>query len=271
MIIKELDIVDACAEIKFLNWRDFMMCVSTDLLPFDSIIWRGQKDPNWKLEPTFNRMTKDLDEWGQLEARHQHLQNFKYSARGRRGSNPPMLQTENEWWALGQHYGLATPLLDWTHSPFVAAYFALAEESEITNGNRVVFALHKPTVENHSIEIQRTNQAKPSKFDRKAPMLGMPVKPIEFFKPFSDENQRLVNQSGLFSISNTKLDIESWVREHFVGNSTRVVLMKLLIPSIDREEGLQVLNQMNINHLSLFPDLYGAAKFCNLKQTIDWY
>lgn len=101
--------------------------------------------------------------------------------------------------------------------------------------------------------------------------LDLPVRPeFEFIRPRSDENQRLVNQSGLFTRAPTGKTIEEWVQAHFVGEAS-YILMKLLIPNRDREEGLRMLNRMNINHLTLFPDLYGASKFCNLFGEIEKY
>jgi len=39
----------------------------------------------------------------------------------------------------------------------------------------------------------------------------------------------------------------------------------------DRNDFLRFLNRMNINYLSLFPDLDGAAKHCNMRLEIDNY
>jgi len=55
-----------------------------------------------------------------------YLEQFKIAAAGLRGPNPARLNTD-QWWSLGRHFGLVTPLLDRTESHYIAAFFALSE------------------------------------------------------------------------------------------------------------------------------------------------
>lgn len=46
-------------------------------------------------------------------------------------------------YAIAQHHGLPTPLLDWTHNPLYAAFFASSGADADLDGNLVVWALNR--------------------------------------------------------------------------------------------------------------------------------
>lgn len=244
--------------IELLSWRQFVQFVTDVLLERRHYVWRGQSSDEWLLDPTLDRVLKVKGLENSEESRTLHLENFKYAVRGRRGPNPVPITTENEWWALGQHHGLATPLLDWTHSPFVAAYFAFSAKNYSTNGRRAIFALSTTGVKRINRNVQKLHE------DLKTPPL------VEFVNPLSDDNARLVNQGGLFTRAPNGIDMESWVRK-YSSEEEKAILAKLSIPDGERERILRELNRMNINHLSLFPDLYGASKYCNYDLEIKNY
>ncbi len=50
-------------------------------------------------------------------------------------------------------------------------------------------------------------------------------------------------------------------------------MVKIVVPekASDRFEILRTLNRMNINHRSLFPDVEGSARFCNMRLSVENY
>src|SRR5271166_3938008 len=198
---------DGVVTYRLLTWThffDFLEAVVFLAGSNRTYIWRGQRRSHWPLSSSLDRLFERLNVLAagssELERRsNDHLRAFKYASRGRRGTNPQTL-TENEWWALGQHYGLATPLLDWTRSPFAAAYFAFEEEDLDATEYRVIYGLDQ-----HGVNLRNTDLVEGPSFEQGR----LPI--VEFIDPMSDENQRLVSQGGLFTRSPIGTPIEQWV------------------------------------------------------------
>jgi hypothetical protein len=229
------------------------------------MVYRGQRGFSWPLSPTLarkfpNGVIREGD-------RDQLLENFRLAMRGR-GPDFTGID-ETEVWAYGQHVGLATPLLDWSKSPFVSLYFAFSDpdvDGEV-NPSRAVFCLDLTRLKAELPEL--------------------------FVEPKSNDNARLVNQAGLFTLTpagresletyiinalekSSAVDFDGFVDEptaedsfEFPANETAKrlssYLCKIHIPNEGRDDCLAMLRKMNIHHGSLFPDPFGAAQYCN-----DW-
>ncbi|MFZ3024556.1 FRG domain-containing protein [Pseudomonas sp.] len=248
-------------EINLSSWKYFSDYVNQELLTYKNYVYRGHASSDWKLEPTLDRIIKKPTS----PKRKEHLENFMYSARGRRGSNPPKLYSENDWWALGQHQGLYTPLLDWTESPFVALFFAMANAQQEHSKKCSVFALFQKSVEIYSQNI--INDPNTQEIQGRKPI-------TEIIRPLTNENSRLVNQRGLFTRSPNNIDLEAWINSNHAKENPDQQwwhLMKINIPKTGHNDCLKYLNRMNINHATLFPDLEGASRFCNMELGITGY
>lgn len=241
-----------------LSWRYFLDFINQELLNYNTYIYRGHGDSNWKLEPTIDRYVKDPTS----PKRQQLLENFKFATRGRRGNNPPQLQTENDWWALGQHHGLKTPLLDWSESPFVALFFAVDKAIQLKSKTCSVWILSQYSVQENNSIIRSTKNIE--KINNQLPT-------VKLFRPLTNENNRLVNQRGLFTRGPNNIDMKTWIQKFHTNGSRGSELLEIVIPNKDLLDCMTYLNKMNINHSTLFPDLSGAANYCNMALDIEHY
>lgn len=231
------------------NWDDLTSSINSTFVDFPNYIFRGQAQSDWLLESTLSRALKKIKYKHKEELVKEHLERFRLAIRGRRGLNPRELK-ENELWALGQHFGLHTPLLDWTQSPYVALFFALANLKKSATGYRTLWGLHSTDTEEIN-EFHAKKNPKDSKWK------------VELINPILDENNRLVNQNGLFTKINVNSDIEKWVTEG--PNIEWVTLYRIDFPDGIRDTALGSLDLMNINYSSLFPDLFGSSMDSNSK------
>ncbi len=254
---EEGSLEEGVIEIVLKSWEHYSEYISEEMLDYTSYFYRGQGDSEWNLTPSLDRIVKKPTS----KRRRKHLQAFQYETRGRRGSNPANIVNENDWWALGQHHGLYTPLLDWTESPFVALYFAVCDAIKTGAESYAVFALDEESIQSKNKYINNTDDVK--NVNSKKPT-------VDIVRPHSDENRRLVSQRGLFTRSPNNMTIEEWVME-YNPDDDNMELIKIIIPSENNEKCLRYLNKMNINHSTLFPDLMGASSYCNTKMTVKEY
>jgi hypothetical protein len=234
------------------NWDELFAMINEYFADWPAYIFRGHAQSDWLLESTLTRAlkkkAKDNDPLFKDYLVKEHLEMFNIEVRGRRGLNPQKL-SENELWALGQHFGLYTPLLDWTHSPYVALFFALTSQEKSSTGLRTLWALLSSDIE----DISEWYKNEKSSFSNLT---------VGLINPILDENSRLVNQNGLFTKLSIENDIEKWVLHGPEFNW--VTLIKIDFPERIRAKALSFLNLMNINYSSLFPDLFGSSMNCNV-------
>jgi FRG domain len=105
--------------------------------PRDNWIFRGHSDVKFELIPSVGRTphtfkTREKYERSLFSIFRREAQEFLAA----------LPTSEWEWLSLAQHHGLPTRLLDWTHNPLVALYFAVEAQPE-ADGR--VFALRALT------------------------------------------------------------------------------------------------------------------------------
>lgn len=157
------------------SWADFVQWCQH---PKGTWGFRGQSDASWKLTPTIDRRlfvrgrTTNTSFGQQIripDYETQLLFKFQQEAHQYRRYLPDDSDIMS-WLALMQHHGAPTRLLDWTWSPYVAAYFAIEDMTEIA----AVWAIDLDWLEHRGSRIlqESTGKVLPSNPTKRAAYLN---------------------------------------------------------------------------------------------------
>jgi hypothetical protein len=224
------------------NWVQFTKFAS-GLQPH-RYIFRGHSDNRWRLRTYFHRTGRaDLRRFMYIDIPTLHRNLSGLTQHFFNLSNP----VENgAFYTLVQHHGYPTPLLDWTYSAYVAAYFAyrtLPKEKRREDHKVRILIFDAEQWRQDYLQLQKIIPA-PRHFS--------------LFTPLAIDNPRMVPQQALLTISNVD-DIEGYVAEREALKG-RAYLQVIDLPGSERRHVLQQLSMMGITAGSLFPGFDGACE-----------
>jgi FRG domain len=219
----------------------------------NKILFRGQSSADWLLETTLERKTNiRLDTLAYVQ-KATRFSNEIESFTGYRWDLPSYSDLKKEtnkiqdsfrphlacypYLVYLRHHGFSSPLLDWTESPFIAAFFAYA--NPITQDASVYCYIEQPNL-------------------TKGGTGGSPS--IKTMGPYVTTHKRHFSQKAWYTIA-TQWDYKK--KKHYFCSHEDIfqrndqhqdVLVKIILPSSERKTALSALSDYNINYFTLFQD-----------------
>jgi FRG domain len=243
------------------TWEDFLegleeirkeRLTSTNYVQNDPLLFRGQGNSCWRLDATLERVRKQMlyrDYYRIIDKIRPQIE----SLMGSDWPIPSYLDVERlvreydefnitlwagdrpayAYMAYLRHHGFPSPLLDWSRSPYVAAYFAFENACEDDNGKVAIFVL---CGRNFAVSGNRMNV-------------------VYSFGPYVKTHRRHVLQQSQYTACLSFHD--EWRFENHDsafedGPNQQAFCWKFNIPITERPKVLALLDEYNLNAFSLF-------------------
>lgn len=257
-------------EIVVESWNDFVSLVSEPR--FDGWAFRGQQVADWSLFSSLSRYLReyvpDRNRWPEQEERSIRI--FRRKAH-HFAIDDEDLDGDLACIALMQHHGAPTRLLDFTKSPFVAAFFALERATThaavwAVNSPALYYDANLPGRGGRKLSRDRVDPRKHGVFRRYYVANRHPF--VWVGEPWR-MNRRLIAQSGTFLVPGViDMPIEEILSLY---RAPRGMLVKFILPAVKvRADGMWSLYRMNLTHATLFPDLDGLARSLAYELETEW-
>lgn len=220
-------------ERKCENWKTFETRMedffAKGTLYRNRFVFRGMGDSTWGLTTTLDRFLRLHGLTDREAARTLLHESFREQAFALSTSIEEL--DDETLPLLARHHGLPSTIMDWTHSPYVAAYFAFSDETHDGSFGPTNVAIW-------CLDLEDT------------------------WEPFGDNVQviddsqsirlipRAIEQRSVFVDFRHPIDLSKLPNES---------LRKFVIPATERKIVLARLDGMGINRRSLFRSLEGAA------------
>ena len=228
-----------------------------------SYIYRGLPDSGFKMKTSLSRNCKGLE--SRLEPAI--LENFaKYAQIG----DPSIGQSVWRQMIEGQHNGLPTRLLDWTHSALVGLHFAMSETDleDMEKHDCCVWRIDMAEMVAHLPEKYRKivgrQQVTIFSVDTLAEATGNSLE--QYDRDMGDSamvimeppsiNQRIVNQYSFFSVVPRAIDDI----EDFLNRKTENTIKYIIDRSL-RWRIRDMLDQLNMSERIVYPGMPGLCKW----------
>jgi FRG domain len=253
---------------------DFLRGLALD--PNHQFYFRGHRDETWRLQTTYSRhrLTPHAHWMPDLQQMIDHFIGSLLSARHPLPFVPSSRRGKLEY---ARHYGLPTPVLDWSFSPYVATFFAFNGTRRDNTKRAVVYALNLIGLADlyaqtasrlpgggigpHYLEFFH-EFASPPDFEKEYPGGALAFMPAP-----ASWNTRMIRQMGTFLYDTMDYESAGWVDlDDFVERNAETAeqtklptLYKVFIPLAAAPEAFSLLDIAGMTGIRLLDDYEGAV------------
>ena len=229
-----------------ISWAEYKAIAAADLELNGAMIYRGQRLASWGLVSSLHRtaLVRSIPELkGYADYMLPQVHDALEAWVGRSWDLKNALGLA-EFLAFLQHNGFPTPLLDWTESPYIAAYFAFEAVNHFKPQSEdvAVFAFNQRLWEATFKQVRDFADFTPH---------------VSILRPRQVGNHKLAMQQGCFTVTNV-IDVEEHIRLN--ENKDRTFLRKYEFDIRERPRVIRELSLMGISAIQLMPSVEAVCK-----------